>query len=75
MTVIDGLGGKTNIESVENCFTRLRVNVKDISLIDESLINKVDNSGIVKKGNNIQIIYGLQVQTMRKAVDKTLANI
>lgn len=75
MTVINGLGGKENIESVENCFTRLRVNVKDISKLDEALINKVDNSGIVKKGNNVQIIYGLQVQTMRKAVDKTLQSI
>lgn len=75
LTIIEGLGGKENIESVENCFTRLRVNVKNIGLVDEKIINKISNNGIVKKGNNIQIIYGLQVQTMRKAVDKTLLTI
>lgn len=75
MTVIKGLGGKDNIDSVENCFTRLRVNVKNMDLVNEDIINQVDNSGIVKKGNNVQVIYGLQVQTMRKAVDKTLISL
>lgn len=75
ITVIEGLGGKNNIVNVENCFTRLRVEVKDISLINEEKINEVENSGIVKKGNNVQIIYGLQVATMRKAVDKTLESM
>lgn len=71
-TLINGLGGKGNIVNVENCFTRLRVEVKDISLVDDDLINQVQNSGIVKKGNNIQIIFGLQVQTVRKSIDKYL---
>ena len=59
--IIQGLGGADNINEVENCFTRLRVNVKEINQIDESLINKVENSGIVKKGNDVQIIFGLKV--------------
>lgn len=73
--IIDGLGGKGNIKNIENCFTRLRVEIKDISLLDENKINKVPNSGIVKKGNNIQIIYGLNVASMRKAVDSKLESI
>lgn len=72
-TLVDGLGGITNIDTVENCFTRLRVEVKDISLVSDDIINKVPNSGIVKKGKNIQVIFGLQVSTVRKAVDKYLA--
>ena len=59
--VIDGLGGKENILSVDNCFTRLRVNIKDPAKLDEAAINKLPNSGIVKKGTDIQIVYGLQV--------------
>ena len=59
--VIDGLGGKENILSVDNCFTRLRVNIKDPAKLDEAAINKLPNSDIVKKGTDIQIVYGLQV--------------
>lgn len=47
--VIDGLGGKENILSVDNCFTRLRVNIKDPAKLDEAAINKLPNSGIVKR--------------------------
>ena len=59
--VIDGLGGKENILSVDNCFTRLRVNIKDPAKLNEESINQLPNSGIVKKGTDIQIVYGLQV--------------
>lgn len=71
--IVAGLGGKENINTVENCFTRLRVNVKDVSLLNEEEINKAPNSGIVKKGNDIQIIFGLQVPDVRNAVDDYLA--
>lgn len=71
-SVIQGLGGKENITTVENCFTRLRVHIKELDLLDEALINKVPNSGIVKKGNDIQIIYGLQAPDMRRAVEEML---
>lgn len=63
---IEGLGGAQNIEVVNNCFTRLRIDVKDISLVDEDIINKSQNSGIVKKGKNVQIIIGLTVQKVRE---------
>lgn len=70
--IIAGLGGKENINTVENCFTRLRVSVVDESLIDESKINKTTHSGIVRSGNDIQIIYGLEVPAIRKQVDEAL---
>lgn len=69
-SIVKGLGGKGNIDEVDNCFTRLRVNVIDVQQINEDIINKFPNSGIVKKSNNIQIIYGLQVGEVRKAVDE-----
>ena len=56
---------KDNIESLENCFTRLRVNVKDESLVNEDLINHMKNSGIMRKGKDIQIILGMQVAQVR----------
>ena len=72
--VIDGLGGKENILSVDNCFTRLRVNIKDPAKLDEASINKLPNSGIVKKGTDIQIVYGLQVADIKRAVEAQLEN-
>lgn len=72
--VIDGLGGKENILSVDNCFTRLRVNIKDPAKLDEAAINRLPNSGIVKKGTDIQIVYGLQVADIKRAVEAQLEN-
>lgn len=71
--IVEGLGGKNNILSVENCFTRLRVSLKDINLLNDDFINTTPNSGIVKKGNDVQIIYGLQVPEIRNAVDSFLS--
>ena len=59
--LIEGLGGKDNIIELENCFTRLRVLLKDPSKINRSKINEIENSGIVEKGNDVQIIFGLEV--------------
>ncbi len=75
MDIIEGLGGKDNILTVENCITRLRVGLKDPSLIREDLINRTENRGIVKKGNDVQIIYGLQVADVRRAVEEQLAKL
>ena len=73
-TIVEALGGKENILSVDNCFTRLRVNIKDPAKLDEAAINKLPNSGIVKKGTDIQIVYGLQVADIKRAVEAQLEN-
>ena len=70
--IIEGLGGAENINQVTNCFTRLRVDVKDLSKLDEAKINKFKNNGIVKKGNNVQIIIGMKVQSVREDVCQIL---
>ncbi len=75
MHIINGLGGKDNIRSVESCITRLRVNLADPSLLNEDLLNKTDCKGIVKKGNDVQIIYGLQVADIRRDVETQLEQI
>lgn len=60
---------------MENCITRLRVNLKDPSLIREDFINRTENRGIVKKQNDVQIIYGLQVADVRRAVEEQLEKL
>lgn len=66
--IIEGLGGKDNIIHVTNCFTRLRVEVKDLALVDDAKINKFKNSGIVKKDHNIQVIIGMKVGNVKSDV-------
>ncbi|MCF0113941.1 MAG: PTS transporter subunit EIIC [Erysipelotrichaceae bacterium] len=70
--IVEGLGGKDNINTVDNCFTRLRVNVKDPSLVNDEIINKTSNSGIMKNGTDIQIIYGMQVPEIKNQVKEFL---
>jgi PTS system arbutin-like IIC component len=63
---ISGLGGQDNIETVGNCFTRLRVQVKNPELIDKSEIEKGKQTGVVINGNNVQIIIGMHVETYKE---------
>ncbi|MGH2102169.1 PTS transporter subunit EIIC [Aerococcus urinaeequi] len=73
LTVVELLGGKDNIESVTNCYSRLRTILKDPDLVDEvGLKNETQASGVVKKGNNVQVVYGVQVGSVRKSVDQVL---
>ena len=72
LTIIKGLGGKNNIVNVENCFSRLRVDVVDNSLIDEKILKTTGSAGVVKKGNNIQVVYGLSINKIRTTVDEAL---
>lgn len=72
LAVIEGLGGKENINSVDNCFTRLRVNIKDVDKVDKDKINEVENSGIVVKDKDIQIILGLSVGEVAEKVKNAL---
>jgi maltose/glucose PTS system EIICB component len=71
--IVEGLGGADNIVKVDNCFTRLRLIVKDSSLVNEALLkNETAANGVVIKGENVQVIYGLRVTGVRKSVDEYL---
>lgn len=68
--IVDGLGGIENIISVDNCFTRLRVELVKPELLNEALLKTTGSSGVVKNEKNIQIIYGVSVHSIRGKVDK-----
>ncbi len=70
--LIAALGGADNIEELTNCATRLRIVVKDPSKIKENLIDQTRNSGIVRKGNNIQIIIGTAVGDLKNKIAEKL---
>lgn len=73
--IVQGLGGKDNIESVENCFSRLRVKVKNAIIVDEPILKDTGAAGVIKNGDNIQVVYGPKVNGIRNSVDKYLAGL
>lgn len=68
--IYEAIGTIANIETVDNCFTRLRVVVKDMSLVNEEALKATGSRGVVKRGNEIQIIYGTNVNKFRKALEE-----
>ena len=71
--IIALLGGRENIVLVDACMTRLRVEVKDASVVkDKEWFAPTGAAGLVVKGNNIQIIYGPVVSKKRSIVEKAL---
>ena len=62
-TILEGLGGKENVVTIDNCITRLRLTVKDDSLVDDKKIKSAGVSGVMHPGkNNVQVVIGMQVQ-------------
>lgn len=69
--IYKAVGGINNIELIDTCFTRLRVVVKNIDLVDEkTLVEKTGAKGVVKKGTEIQIVYGTNVNKFRKYLEE-----
>lgn len=70
---LEALGGKDNIETVTNCATRLRVSVKDETLVKPaSVFKKAGAHGLVEKGKAFQVIVGLSVPYVRDEFEKLL---
>ena len=67
--VVEGLGGLDNIVKVNNCISRLRVDLKDMSLVNEDLLKKTGSMGIMKPSEtHIHVVYGPKVQFVADAV-------
>ncbi|MDR0292132.1 MAG: PTS transporter subunit EIIC [Elusimicrobium sp.] len=70
--IIEGLGGKDNLENLDCCATRLRLNVKKPELVKEDLLKKSGAVGVILKGHGIQVIYGPQVSTIKPNLETYL---
>ena len=61
--ILEGLGGKENIESLDNCITRVRAEVKDQAKVDEKKIKSAGVAGVIRPGKkSVQVIVGTKVQ-------------
>lgn len=67
--LLKGLGGKDNISDLDCCATRLRVTVKNTDLTDESTLKASGASGVIRKGNGIQIVFGPKVSVIKSALE------
>lgn len=62
-TILEGLGGKDNVVSIDNCITRLRLEVKDNTAVDEKKIKSAGVAGVIRPGKtSVQVIIGTKVQ-------------
>ncbi len=61
--ILEGLGGKENVTSVDNCITRLRLEIKDYTAVDEKKIKSAGVSGVIRPSKtSVQVIIGPKVQ-------------
>lgn len=63
--ILRGLGGLTNVSDVDCCATRLRVTVTDPDKISDALLKQSGASGVIHKGNGVQVVYGPQVAVIK----------
>jgi maltose/glucose PTS system EIICB component len=71
--VIDALGGRANILNVDNCITRLRIDLSDVKDIDKEKLKKSGCSGFFfPTAKHIHVVYGPQVEFVRNAVDEKM---
>ncbi|NLK27107.1 MAG: PTS transporter subunit EIIC [Clostridiales bacterium] len=70
-TIMAGLGGKDNIASIDNCITRLRLEVKDYTAVDEKKIKSAGVAGVLRPSKtSVQVIVGTQVQHVAEELKK-----
>lgn len=61
--ILEGVGGKENVTSIDNCVTRLRLEVKDNTLVNEKVIKSAGVSGVIRPGKtSVQVVVGTKVQ-------------
>lgn len=67
--ILKGLGGKENLSDVDCCATRLRITVIDIKKVTDSLLKESGASGVIRKGNGVQVIYGPRVSVVKSNLE------
>ncbi len=70
---LQGLGGKENLVNIDNCTTRLRLQVKDASKVNESLLKKAGARGVIKLDDkNVQVVVGTNVEFVAEDLKKSV---
>lgn len=72
--IVEGLGGATNLSDVDCCATRLRCTVKDAALVKQDVLKATGASGVICKGNGVQVVYGPKVAVIKAKLEDYLEN-
>ena len=67
-----GLGGKKNIADVDCCATRLRCTVHEADRVSDGILKSTGASGVIHKGNGVQVIYGPNVTVIKSNLEDYL---
>lgn len=67
--ILAALGGDDNIDDLEACITRLRVEVDDPSLVDESALKATGAFGVVQQGTSVQVVVGPEADTLVEDIE------
>ncbi|MCM3696543.1 N-acetylglucosamine-specific PTS transporter subunit IIBC [Microbacterium oleivorans] len=71
---VDALGGRENIVELDNCATRLRMEIADVARVDEAALKRAGAAGTIKPGgHSVQVVYGLNVQFVKDAMEDVIA--
>ena len=62
--ILAGLGGADNIDDIEACITRLRVEVDDDSLVNEQALTAAGAFGVVVQGSAVQVVVGPEADNL-----------
>lgn len=71
--IIDGLGGAQNILEIEPCITRLRTEVRDGTLVNESALKSAGVHGVSRRGTIVQVIVGPEADVLAQDIEDQLA--
>lgn len=66
--ILKALGGADNIEDLEACITRLRVEVEDESLVDDAALKAAGAFGVVRASDAIQVVVGPEADTIAEDI-------
>lgn len=72
--IVKGLGGAANLSDVDCCATRLRCTVKDAALVRQDVLKASGASGVICKGNGVQVVYGPKVAVIKAKLEDYLEN-
>ena len=72
--IVEGLGGAVNLSDVDCCATRLRCTVKDAALVKQDVLKASGASGVICKGDGVQVVYGPKVAVIKAKLEDYLEN-
>ncbi|SHH15092.1 PTS system D-glucosamine-specific IIA component, Glc family /PTS system D-glucosamine-specific IIB component, Glc family /PTS system D-glucosamine-specific IIC component, Glc family [Clostridium grantii DSM 8605] len=70
--IVEALGGIKNVENVDACVTRLRLTVKEPSLVDRDMIKNLGAAGIFEAASSFQIIFGIEAESLKDSISNIL---